>query len=240
MPFAGITPPSNWLVLSSGFFVSRAIYLTLYSALTQNKGIISVSIASPGVVSLNLHGLNTGDCVEFTSGTLPTGFVQYTNYFVIFKDANSFWLATTYANANLGIKINTSGSQSGTINLNYIPWGGNGSTNFYLPDPTGSAFVGIGTSTGYSQNESVIFGSKNDDEMQGHYHNASGSFTETDNGDQNAGSIPPVLVNGWVTGTWPVTVSVTNPITDGTNGTPRTGLITKGKTVGIKYIICYQ
>lgn len=83
-----------------------------------NRGSVTITIASPGVVTLNDHGLKTGDKVSFeTTGALPTGLTLYNIYYVIVKDANSFWLATNFANAQAETKINTSGSQSGTHSL---------------------------------------------------------------------------------------------------------------------------
>lgn len=82
--------------------------------LTQSAT-VTVTIATPGVVSYTSHGLNTGDKFYFTTtGALPTGLTASTTYFVIGVDANSFRLATTLANAHAGTAINTTGSQSGT------------------------------------------------------------------------------------------------------------------------------
>ncbi len=75
----------------------------------------TVTIASPGVVTLSGHGFNGGERVILqTTGALPTGLSVNTVYFVKFIDANTFNLATTLGGAN----INTSGSQSGTHTLN--------------------------------------------------------------------------------------------------------------------------
>lgn len=77
-------------------------------------GTVTITIASPGVVSKTAHGFQTGDQVWFsTTGALPTGLSADTIYYVIWKDADSFWLATSAANAQSGTKINTSGGQSG-------------------------------------------------------------------------------------------------------------------------------
>jgi hypothetical protein len=77
---------------------------------------ITVTIASPAVVSWTGHGLNEARAVVFTtSGALPTGITAGTIYYVgRSPGANSFNIATTPANAAAGTFINTSGSQSGT------------------------------------------------------------------------------------------------------------------------------
>lgn len=85
------------------------------SAASATIGTFTVTIASPGVVTLNSHGLATGDAViPTTTDTLPTGITAGTTYYVIKNDSNSFWLATSLANALAATKINTSGSQAGT------------------------------------------------------------------------------------------------------------------------------
>lgn len=143
MPFAGKTAPTNTL-LCDGSAVSRATYANLFAVIAPTVGTFTVTIASPAVVSLNGHGLQTGDSVYLTtSGALPTGLSSNTLYYVIRVDANSFNLATSRANAYSATKINTSGTQSGTHTLNDCPWGlGDGSTTFNIPDMRGYAPAG--------------------------------------------------------------------------------------------------
>lgn len=82
---------------------------------------VTISNASPGVVSLTGHGLGAGTAVNFTTtGALPTGFVTGLNYYVCAGAtllANSFALASTVANALAGTAINTSSAGSGTHTL---------------------------------------------------------------------------------------------------------------------------
>lgn len=81
----------------------------------------SITIATPGVVSSDSHGLVKSDKVVFTTtGALPTGITADTYYFVIegtysdgTPDPDTFKLATTKANAEAGTAVTTSGSQSG-------------------------------------------------------------------------------------------------------------------------------
>jgi hypothetical protein len=80
---------------------------------TPATATVTITIASPGVVSWTAHGLIAGDPVVFTTtGALPTGLTAGTIYYVIATGitANSFRVATTPG----GSAINTSGSQSGT------------------------------------------------------------------------------------------------------------------------------
>lgn len=72
---------------------------------------VTISIASPGVVTLNGHGFPANAPVVLsTSGTLPTGLTAGTTYYVVNPTANTFQLSATKG----GAAINTSGSQSGT------------------------------------------------------------------------------------------------------------------------------
>jgi hypothetical protein len=75
----------------------------------------TVTIATPGVITQNGHGLQVGDpVVPTTSGALPTGYTAGTEYYVTNRATNTYQLATTIANALAGTGIATSGSQSGT------------------------------------------------------------------------------------------------------------------------------
>lgn len=70
----------------------------------------TMTIATPGVVTVASHGLSANDPVQFTTtGTLPTGITASTTYYVKAIDGNTFNLALTVGGAN----INTTGSQSG-------------------------------------------------------------------------------------------------------------------------------
>lgn len=81
---------------------------------------VTMTIATPAVVTLSAHGLVTGDKVYLTTtGALPTGLTASTTYYVIWVSSSTFNLATSYANAVAGTKIATSGSQSGTHTLFY-------------------------------------------------------------------------------------------------------------------------
>lgn len=73
---------------------------------------VTMTIASPAVVSWASHGLAIGTPIVFTTtGALPTGLVAGTTYYVASAGygANSFQVAATKG----GASINTSGTQSG-------------------------------------------------------------------------------------------------------------------------------
>lgn len=108
---------------------------------------VQASFRAAGLFHLTGHGFVTGDKLFLTTtGALPTGLTANTIYYVIGNDANSFWLATTLANAIAGTKIATSGTQSGVHTAWACPYGlGDGSTTFNLPDLRGQAPVGADT-----------------------------------------------------------------------------------------------
>ena len=147
--YAMNTAPTGWL-LCDGTAVSRTTYANLFAAIVPSKGTVTITIATPGVVTLSAHGFQTGDMIYLTTtGALPTGLSQNTIYFVINVTSSTFRLATSAANAAAGTAINTSGSQSGTHTLRYCPYGlGNGSTTFNTPDMRGRTPIGVGTGSG--------------------------------------------------------------------------------------------
>lgn len=77
------------------------------------SGTVTVTVASPAVVSWPAHGLSVGAAVVFsTTGALPTGLVAGTTYYVISAGfgTNAFEVSTSPGGAAVG----TSGTQSGT------------------------------------------------------------------------------------------------------------------------------
>lgn len=78
----------------------------------------TMTIAAPGVVTSNSHGMANGDKFYFTtSGALPTGVSASTTYYAANIAANTFNISTTLGNALAGTYVTTSGSQSGTHTL---------------------------------------------------------------------------------------------------------------------------
>jgi hypothetical protein len=67
------------------------------------------------VITITGHGFSTGHIVQFsTTGTLPGGLSLSTSYYVIRTGANTFQVATTYANAMLGTAKDLTSTGSGT------------------------------------------------------------------------------------------------------------------------------
>lgn len=98
---------------------------------------VTMTIASPCVVTWTSHGLTEGAAVVFTtSGALPTGITSGTTYYVgKSPGANTFNVSTSRANVVAGTSVNTSGSQSGThtaTNGDSTPGTGSGTTELEL------------------------------------------------------------------------------------------------------------
>lgn len=73
---------------------------------------VTMTIASPCVVTWTAHGLPVNSPVFFTGGTLPTGITASVNYYVVAAGllTDSFQVSATPG----GAAVNTSGTQSGT------------------------------------------------------------------------------------------------------------------------------
>jgi hypothetical protein len=108
--------PANNDTLTLGS--SLVTFLTVGSAVTlAPSSTVTITNASPGVITWTGHGLAAGTPVVFsTTGALPTGLVPGTTYFVSSSGlaTNSFEVSDTFAHAIAGINnINTSSAGSG-------------------------------------------------------------------------------------------------------------------------------
>ena len=148
-PYLLKTAPSASWKICDGSAISRSTYATSFGILVPSLGTFTVTIATPGVFTLNSHGLIAGDQVYLTTtGALPTGLSQNTIYYVIAAGltSNAFELSTSRG----GSAINTTGSQSGTHTCRYCPYGlGDGTTTFNLPDMRQRSILGFKTGDTY-------------------------------------------------------------------------------------------
>jgi len=166
--FARNTAPTGFLK-ANGAAVSRTTYAALFSALVRSAT-VTMTIASPGVVTWAAHGLAGSDPIKFTTtGALPTGFTAGTTYYVVGASLTSdtFQLSETAG----GTAINTSGSQSGVHTAINAPWGtGDGSTTFNVPDLRGEFLRGWDDSR--SVDSSRSFGSAQASQNLAHTHSS--------------------------------------------------------------------
>lgn len=105
-------PSGTAPTLSTGKLVFDQLYycVNYYSTAT-----VTVTIATPAVMTWTSHGLVSGQKIQLTTtGALPTGLSANTTYWVTVTGVNTFNLSTSLANAQAGTLIATSGSQSGT------------------------------------------------------------------------------------------------------------------------------
>lgn len=107
---------------------------------------------------------------------------------------------------------------------------GDGSTTFNLPDLRGIFVRGSGSQTISGVTYNKTFAAKEGDAFQGHRHNI------TPSGYGSAYSSGTVIGNYDVT-SLAGTGQTTNPITDGTNGTPRTASETRPANIALLYCI---
>lgn len=149
VPFAGPICPSGWL-LCYGQSISRVTYSNLFNVLNPSFGTVSISIATPAVVTLPSHGLALYTSIIFeTTGTLPTGLSTSIVYIVgEIIDTNTFKLALSWTDAYYKTFVATSGSQSGTHTMRMAPYGITDGTTFCVPDLRGNVVAGLDTMGG--------------------------------------------------------------------------------------------
>lgn len=163
-PWAGHSLPGvNWEWCDGGT-LSRTTYAALFALLVK-EATVTMTIASPCVVTWNNHGLRDNMPIRFfTTGALPTGITAGTHggpwvgteYYVKVINSNTFNISTTVGGAN----VNTSGSQSGVHTGTVAPWGdGDGSTTFNKPDLRGRTVVGRDDMGGSAANRVTNAGS---------------------------------------------------------------------------------
>lgn len=86
--------------------------MVAYGAHDGYQATVTMTIASPGVLTWTAHGHVGGEIIRFTTtGALPTGLVVDTNYYILVAGltANTFNVSATAG----GAAINTTGTQSG-------------------------------------------------------------------------------------------------------------------------------
>lgn len=109
----------------------------VYESIAGSRSAVTMTIASPCVVTWIGHGQAANTPISFTTtGALGTGLVAGTTYYVRAPAADNFTLSATPG----GAAINTTGSQSGvhtataSLNVNHVPpntvyWNPIGATN---------------------------------------------------------------------------------------------------------------
>jgi hypothetical protein len=104
---------TNWRIRANSFtpdVLEQVADSNVVGTWGTAKAVVTITIASPGIVSWTAHGLeNDREVVLRTTDSLPTGLNTATTYYVRNASANTFELSATPG----GASIDTSGSQSG-------------------------------------------------------------------------------------------------------------------------------
>lgn len=164
LPFAVTKAPTGYLICD-GSAVSRSTYSDLYNVLNVSKA-VTFDTGTNAVIWVN-HPFVVNDRVIFTtSGSLPSGIVANTTYYVkTVIDTNNFTLCSSAG----GSVISLSGSPTGTHTGQAVGYGlGDGSTTFNLPDYRGEFLRGYDFSRGIDTNRYI--GSFQDHQLQDHKH----------------------------------------------------------------------
>ncbi|MEM7183580.1 MAG: phage tail protein [Spirochaetota bacterium] len=208
----------NSIVIGLGLSIGIGMgYLCAVSIGTLNT-FSSGSVISSSQVNSNFTTLKTaieqnmvpvGTIVSYGGSIAPTGFLLCDGSEVS---------RTTYADL---------------FNAIGTTWGsGDGSTTFNLPDTRAASPTGAGTSTAYTENETLSLGSKINDQFQGF---------DISNGERGRDSLGGPFA--YFTATNTINSSQgkvhTSFTSNGTNGTPRAGSVTKGKQFVVNFIIKY-
>ena len=232
LPFAMGIAPSGWLKCN-GATISRTTYANLFEALVTNSGFtaqtFTVTIATPAVFSKTGHGFTGGERLRFsTTGTLPTGINTTSDFFVIYLTADTFGVTAVEGSTT---RVNTSVSQSGTHTYLQSWWGlGDGTTTFNVPDMRGEFVRGWVDDRTVDGETGRKLASYEEDQVQGHRHTVYQQNNTIAGGKSTQGTI---VTNAPSTNNQPVS----GPITDGTNGTPRTGKQTRPRNKALLYCI---
>jgi hypothetical protein len=211
---AGYTPAANDIRLLRVAVTNGGSTVTISPDLQINA--VPNALVAETVQGVSLSVLNpTGMVISFTGPTCPTGYLT--------ADGTSYQ-ATTFPALSTLYKNN----------LIYIYGGTVAGGSFSVPDFRGLFLRGLGTNSAIAASNgsslsSAAQGAYQTDQLQGHYHGSlNGAFvTNTSGGIQTGGS---------VLGTAPTTGS---PVSDGTNGTPRTGAETRPANTAVNYCIKY-
>jgi hypothetical protein len=222
------TPPLNYLV-EDGSALTASAYLLLFNVLVKSST-ITMSVGTPAIITWTGNTLINGDPIKFTTtGTLPTGLTVGTVYYVINRSGNTFNLAATPG----GAAIATSGTQVGTHTGINAPFGcANDLSTFNLPDSRGEFIRGYDFTRGVDLNRA--FGVLQTDAFQGHRHSVSWSPTyaiQAGGSGEGGGSGNTDMA---------ISISITDPITDGVHGTPRSASETRPRNMTKVWCMRYK
>jgi len=197
----------------------NAITLAKMAGLTRGSIIYGNANGDPTALPVGT-GVLTGDGTDVSWGAASGGVPEGA---IIWHAANT--PPTGYLKANgAAISRSTYATLFAVIGTTY--GGGDGSSTFNVPDLRGEFARGWDDGRGIDNGRA--FGSAQTDAMQGHRHNT----TLDGNYFKNDGILGPGS-NGWSDQPSGGTTTTGNPVTDGSNGTPRTAAETRGRNIAL-------
>lgn len=231
--------PAGRLKADGTAFARVGTFAQLFAFLVKS-GTATFTSGSSTVNAPN-HGRSVNDPIKlFTTGSIPGGFAAGTHGLVtagtVFFvksviDANDFTLSATPG----GAAISATSAGSGVTWVCAPHGDGDGATTFTVPDCRGDFVRGLDNGAGVDANRSV--GSIQLDAMQGHTHtqstNAGARYLSP---DVNQSVAEPTGSAAWAA----LSISLGGPVTDGTNGTPRTAPETRPRNIAMLVTIRYS
>jgi microcystin-dependent protein len=210
----GNTTPVNFAA-NTGYRVVLQVSLTISEWSGGTVSLLNQNTQSP---------IKAGIIMPFAGATVPTGWLEcdgstyaQTLYPQLYATLGSTWATCTNPLSGSAYSAPTAG-------------------NFRVPDLRGTFLRGTGTFSDGIGTDTTLAGYQAD-QMQGHYH----KIAESGSGGAANPSAYLTPTNGLVATNSPGTElqnwKATDLVTDGTNGTPRTGKETRPRNVGVKYII---
>ncbi|QCO41842.1 hypothetical protein E4413_13690 [Leptospira interrogans] len=206
--------------------ISRNTFVTLWNSVHR---VITGIVPTTDRISCTNHGCIEGQLVKFsfTGG----GVSALVNYYVRNPTTNDFQISSTAT----GSILDLTSSQTGEMIINVEYGFGDGSTTYNIPDRRGIFTRGAGVhgtrvkAAGGNYDGGAV-GYAGQDQFQAHWHLynynslqlAIGSGTFIDNTQGPSAGVP-------------LTDRARGAITDGTNGTPRTGNETTPAFIAVKY-----
>ena len=120
IPFTFSTTQTFCIEVGAGYFRFHTQAATLLAGSPvayKAPSTVTMTIATPGVITWTAHGLAANDPIAFvTTGALPTGIVAGTTYYVNNITTNTFEISATAG----GTSIATTGTQSGVHTCGYV------------------------------------------------------------------------------------------------------------------------
>ncbi|WP_061235861.1 hypothetical protein [Leptospira weilii] len=236
IPLGGVVE-DNFDQLSNSNFLhanAQSISRTTFSALWNlvHKTVTGI-VPATDRINVTSHGCVEGQLVKFSfSGG---GVTALTNYYVRNPTTNDFQISAT----STGSIMDLTSSQTGEMIINVEYGFGDGSTTYNVPDRRGIFARGAGVhgsrakAAGGNYDGGAV-GYAGQDQEQGR-----GLSAPTGTLSNGAYGLNQGLGGQWNFsggGTWGgAPISATLPVSDGTNGTPRTGNETTPAFVAVKY-----